>query len=110
VDASNVDRLAWAFAAPRGIRTPNGQIRRLETGVDLVGSRRKAPDQVRHDVGSSGPDGTSPIVRMINGMINGMIKLLDARAALLTGHKTFRLVQPAGPDLAHVRIAAAEAG
>jgi hypothetical protein len=34
------------YGAPRGIRTPNRQIRRLVLGVDLVGSRRIWPAHV----------------------------------------------------------------
>jgi hypothetical protein len=38
--------LSCAFGAPRGIRTPNRQIRRLVLCVDLVGSRRVQSDRV----------------------------------------------------------------
>jgi hypothetical protein len=38
--------LSRAFGAPRGIRTPNRQIRSLVLRVDLVGSRRIWPAQV----------------------------------------------------------------
>jgi hypothetical protein len=38
--------LSWTSGAPRGIRTPNRQIRRLVLYVDLVGSRRIWPAHV----------------------------------------------------------------
>jgi hypothetical protein len=56
--------------APRGIRTPNRQIRSLVLSVDLVGSRRIWPAQVGGAVGRVGStDGSSRIVWMIIGMI-----------------------------------------
>jgi hypothetical protein len=53
--------------APRGIRTPNRQIRSLVLCVDLVGSR---PIWPAHVGGVVGPDGSRRIVWMINRMIN----------------------------------------
>src|SRR5215207_8884403 len=50
--------LTCAFGAPRGIRTPNRQIRSLVLCVDLVGSRRIWP---AHVGGLVGPDGSRRI-------------------------------------------------
>jgi hypothetical protein len=50
--------VTWAFGAPRGIRTPNRQIRSLVLCVDLVGSR---PIWPAHVGGPVGPDGSRRI-------------------------------------------------
>ena len=92
--------------APRGIRTPNRQIRRLVLRVDLVGSRRIWAPHVGRVVD---PDGSRrvPSDRL---MINQMIKHLDRPT--LDGEKsppgsgpplvTFRPAKRADPGLVGV--------
>jgi hypothetical protein len=57
--------VSWGFCAPRGIRTPNRQIRSLVLRVDLVGSRpiwllRLDASSIQTD-----PDGSCRILWMI---------------------------------------------
>jgi hypothetical protein len=80
------------FGAPRGIRTPNRQIRSLVLCVDLVGSRPIWPAQVGCPVG---PDGSR---RIPSDRVDDQTDDQAVRRGAL-GHQTSATAVGPGPDI-----------